>query len=518
MGTRDNFSDMPTIKASEPSAMPFAELKNEDFANNSTAAHAILIADDDPAIRLVLRHRLEADGYRIEEAPDSASALEALRTKQFAVAMLDIIMPGPGGLEVLSAARAEDLPTLIIVMTAASTMNNAVEAMKRGAHDYLTKPFSNLDLVAAAIKRAVEVADQAAQLSRLKVEVEPQLVGGEIIGRSTAMQDVYKLIGRVVTNDATVLLAGESGTGKELVARAIHFKSARWRAPFVAVNCSAIPQGLLESELFGHERGSFTGATERRAGKFEMAEAGTIFLDEIGDLPLELQPKLLRVLQEREFSRVGSVETIKVRARVIAATNQDLAGLVAERKFREDLYFRLRVIPIDLPALRDRREDIPELTDYFVAKAVREMGARANIVSPDARAKLMAHNWPGNVRELENAVIRAALLAPSSTIRAEDIDLSRGPSSAFSDAAHEGSSMQDLIARQIAQWFDAVEGDEPRDLYERLVAEIERPLIEAALHRAAGNQVKAARMLGLNRNTLRKKITDLKIALSRFPG
>ncbi len=308
-------------------------------------APAVLIADDDPAIRLVLRHRLEADGFRVEEAADSNAALAALRTSRCDVALLDIIMAGQGGLEVLSAARAENVRTLIIVITAASTMNNAVEAMKRGAHDYLTKPFANLDLVAAAVTRAVEVARQAADLDRLKEEVNPKLVGGEIIGRSPAMQDVYKLIGRVVTNDATVLLSGESGTGKELVARAIHFKSARWRAPFVAVNCSAIPGGLLESEFFGHERGSFTGATERRAGKFEMAESGTVFLDEIGDLPLELQPKLLRVLQEREFTRVGSVETLKVKARVIAATNQDLDKLVAARRFREDLYFRLRVIP-----------------------------------------------------------------------------------------------------------------------------------------------------------------------------
>ena len=304
-------------------------------------------------------------------------------------------------------------------------MNNAVEAMKRGAHDYLTKPFANLDLVAAAIKRAVEVSAQAADLNRLKDEVNRQLVGGEIIGRSAAMQEVYKLIGRVVTNDATVLLSGESGTGKELVARAIHFKSARWRSPFVAVNCSAIPHGLLESELFGHERGSFTGASERRAGKFEMADSGTIFLDEIGDLPVELQPKLLRVLQEREFTRVGSVETLKVKARVIAATNQNLESLVAARKFREDLYFRLRVIPIQMPALRERRDDIAELTDYFVSKAVQEMGARATTISPEARMKLESAEWPGNVRELENAVMRAALLAPGTTIRADDVELSR---------------------------------------------------------------------------------------------
>ena len=483
----------------------------------------ILIADDDPAIRLVLRHRLEADGYAVQEAGDSTAALAALRSNQFDVALVDIIMPGVGGLDVLSAARTENIRTLIFVITAASTMNNAVEAMKRGAHDYLTKPFANLDLVAAAVGRAVGVVAQAADLDRLKNEVNRQLVGGEIIGRSPAMQEVYKLVGRVVTNDATVLLLGESGTGKDLVARAIHFKSARWRSPFVAVNCSAIPQGLLESELFGHERGSFTGANERRAGKFEMADAGTIFLDEIGDLPLELQPKLLRVLQEREFSRVGSVEVLRVKARVIAATNQDLQKLVAQRRFREDLYFRLHVIPIPLPPLRDRREDIAELTDYFVGKAVREMGARVTAISPGARAKLAAHDWPGNVRELENTALRAALLAPGNTIRAEDIELSQGrntsETSAESLAARgDSTALAELIAGRIGQWLDSPDGEEPRDLYEKLVAEIEKPLIELALKRTGGNQVKAARMLGLNRNTLRKKITDHKIVLTKYPG
>jgi len=499
-----------------------ASVSNPNFSEPEKepgSAGAVLIADDDPAIRLVLRHRLEADGMRVEEAGDSAAALIALRANRFDVALLDIIMPGTGGLEVLSAAHAEGLRTLIVVITAASTMNNAVEAMKRGAHDYLTKPFANLDLVAAAVRRAIEVAAQAASLNRLKDEVNRQLVGGEIIGRSPAMQDVYKLIGRVVTNDATVLLSGESGTGKELVARAIHFKSARWRSPFVAVNCSAIPQGLLESELFGHERGSFTGATERRAGKFEMADTGTIFLDEIGDLPVELQPKLLRVLQEREFNRVGSVETLKLKARVIAATNQDLETLVAQRKFREDLYFRLRVIPIQMPALRERREDIAELANYFVSKAAQEMGARANTMSPEARAKLESSNWPGNVRELENAVMRAALLAPGTTIRAEDIELTRpGGVGAAASLHPDGTPLGDIISGRIAGWFDSPGGEEPRDLYHRLVAEIERPLVELALKRAGGNQVRAARMLGLNRNTLRKKITDHKIVLTKFPG
>ena len=305
-----------------------ALLKSEapDEGAVTQTAPAILIADDDPAIRLILRHRLEAAGYDVSEAADSNAALAALKSNRFDAALLDIIMPGAGGLEVLSAAQAESVRTVIIVITAASTMSNAVEAIKRGAHDYLTKPFHNLDLVAAAIERAVELSAQNAEINRLKTEVGHHLVGGEIVGRSHAMQEIYKLIGRLVNNDANVLICGESGTGKELVARAIHFKSERWRAPFVAVNCSAIPQGLLESELFGHERGAFTGATERRAGKFELAGRGTLFLDEISDMPIELQPKLLRALQEREFSAVGSSELRRLQARIIAASNQDLGG------------------------------------------------------------------------------------------------------------------------------------------------------------------------------------------------
>ncbi|MBI3759630.1 MAG: sigma-54-dependent Fis family transcriptional regulator [Deltaproteobacteria bacterium] len=471
---------------------------------------SVLVADDDPGIRIVLRHRLEAAGYRVEEAADSQSSLEAILSNRHDVALLDIMMPGVGGLEVLTAAREQAARTMIIVITAASTMNNAVEAMKRGAHDYLTKPFENLDLVAVAVARAVEVAVQSSDLNRLQDDVNRQLVGGEIIGRSPAMQEVYKLIGRMVNNDATVLLRGESGTGKELVARAIHFKSPRWRGPFVAVNCSAIPHGLLESELFGHERGAFTGATERRAGKVEQASGGTLFLDEIGDLPVELQPKLLRVLQEREFSRVGGFETLRMQARVIAATNQDLESAVVEKKFREDLYFRLRVIPIDLPPLRERREDIAELTDYFIGKAIREMGANARYISPEARAKLQNYSWPGNVRELENAVLRAALLAPTNTVRADDVELGRGGMRVSNSNLDAGASLTDLIARRITEMIE-MNGSEPRDLYQKLVGELEKPLIEIALERAGGNQVHAARILGLNRNTLRKKLTEHRI-------
>jgi two-component system, NtrC family, nitrogen regulation response regulator GlnG len=479
-----------------------------------------LIADDDPAIRLVLRHRLEAEGWQIEEAADSAAALEALTSERFAVALVDIIMPGIGGLEVLTTARERGCATPIVVITAASTMNNAIEALKRGARDYLTKPFENLDLVVTTAARAAETAAQASELERVKKELDRKLVGGEIIGHSAAMQEVYKLIGRVVSNDKidVVLVWGESGTGKELVARKIHNES-RLREPFVPVNCSAIPHGLVESELFGHERGAFTGASERRAGKFELAGAGTLFLDEIGDLPLELQPKLLRALQEREFIRVGGTDTQRLQARIIAATNQDLETAVAARRFREDLYFRLRVILIHLPPLRQRRDDIPELTDFFVAKAVSEMGSRVTAVSPEARAKLQAYDWPGNVRELENTMLRAALLASGNTIRADDISLARGPAGAAAAAGIEsaaGDSFAELIGRRVAQYLEKSNDEEPRGLYQKLVAEIERPLIEQAMRRADGNQVRAARILGLNRNTLRKKLVDLGIATRKM--
>lgn len=492
-------------------------LARADLAPPDDAAPTayVLVADDDPAIRLVLRHRLEAAGYRVDEAVDCQSALSALRTNRYEAALLDLIMPGSGGLEVLSAAREAELRTMIIVITAASTMNNAVEAMKRGAHDYLTKPFSNLDLVTAAVARAVAVAAQNAEWGRFRNEVGQQLAGGELVGRSAAMQEIYKLIGRLVNNDANVLIGGESGTGKELVARAIHFKSERWRAPFVAVNCSAIPQGLLESELFGHERGAFTGATERRAGKFELAGKGTLFLDEISDMPLELQPKLLRVLQEREFSPVGSSEVRRLQARIIAASNQDLEAAVAARRFREDLYFRLRVMPIFLPPLRERREDIPELAQYFVAKAARDMSGKATGLSPEALAKLSAYSWPGNVRELENCVLRAALLAAGNIIRADDLSLggsgSGGPKPAAGDASPE-----ELLVRGVRDYLDE-QTDEATDVYPSLATKLERPLIELALERFHGNQVRAARFLGFNRNTLRKKLNELKIVVRRGP-
>ncbi|HZP45818.1 MAG TPA: sigma-54 dependent transcriptional regulator [Candidatus Binataceae bacterium] len=488
-------------------------IEGSSVPDESLHGVSVLVADDDASIRLILRHRLELAGCEVAEAADCASALQALLSNRHAVALLDIMMPGAGGLEVLSQARANGSRTMVIVITAASTMNNAVEAMRRGAHDYLTKPFDNLESVVAATRRALESAAQHDHRNH-PTEVTRRF-GGEIFVRSPAMQEVFKLIGRVVSSDATLLLTGESGTGKEVVAREIHRRSSRAAGPFIAVNCSAIPQGLLESELFGHERGSFTGATERRAGKFEQAAGGTIFLDEIGDLPLELQPKLLRVLQEREFTRVGGTETLRAQARVIAATNQQLEQAVAERRFREDLYFRLRVVPVHIPPLRERREDIPELTDHFIEKA-RESGARARGITPEARARLQAYDWPGNVRELENAVLRAALLTPGPTIRVEDLELgsaARPPRPAPGDLP----PLEVLIRERLSQLVGK-DGPEPRDLHQKIIAELEKPLIELALERARGNQVQAARILGLNRNTLRKKLAEHAISITRTPG
>jgi two-component system nitrogen regulation response regulator GlnG len=313
-----------------------------------------------------------------------------------------------------------------------------------------------------------------------------------------------------------VLIQGESGTGKELIARVIHQYSMRWRAPFLGVNCSAIPADLLESEFFGHERGAFTGAVERRLGKFEQAAGGTLFLDEIGDMPLPLQAKLLRVLQEREFSRVGGRDLLKTDVRIIAATNQDLAIAIKEQRFREDLYFRLRVIPLTLPPLRQRREDIPELVSYFIQKVNREMTTAVAGVTPEAMAMLTQHSWPGNVRELENTILRAAVLAPGRMLTAADLSLP-----AIEPVLPENFtelSFEEVVRRKLRVYFQQTPALEPCDLYEIVIGQVEKPLIELTLEHTNGNQLKAAELLGINRNTLRKKITDLNIEMKKGVG
>jgi two-component system nitrogen regulation response regulator GlnG len=473
---------------------------------------SILIADDEELIRRVLADTLSEEGYTVEIVDSGARAWTRLKEQPFDLAFFDIRMPDPSGLDLLLRVQEARIHTPIIIMTGQTTMANAVEAMKRGAFDYLTKPFD--------LEEVKTLAARALQTQQLTTEAPPTItVRGQkeqIIGRSPAMQDLYKTIGRVVKSDATILIQGESGTGKELIARVIHHYSARWRAPFLGVNCSAIPTELLESEFFGHERGAFTGAIERRIGKFEQAAGGTLFLDEIGDMSLALQAKLLRVLQEREFSRVGGRDLIKTDVRIIAATNQDLAAAVKDQRFREDLYFRLRVIPLTLPPLRQRREDIPELVSYFIQKVNEEMHTAVAGVTPEAMALLMQHSWPGNVRELENTILRAAVLAPGRMLTVTDLSLP-AEEPVFPDNFAD-LSFEEVVRRKLRVYFQRTPVLDPCDLYEIVINQVEKPLIELTLEYTSGNQLKAAELLGINRNTLRKKITDLKIEMKKGTG
>ena len=475
----------------------------------------ILIADDERSIRWVLKESLTASGHEVIEAENGTRALELLRGGGIDLAFVDIRMPEINGLDVVTTARQEDVPTTLVVMTAQTTMANAVEAMKRGAYDYLTKPF-DLDVVNLLVNRVAEARRLSTDVQVLKGELKKRFeIGVDIIGSSSAMQSIYKLLGRVAQNDATVLIQGESGTGKELIAKAIHFHSPRWEGPFVAINCSAIPRELLESELFGYEKGAFTGATERRSGKFEQAAGGTLLLDELGDMPLELQAKLLRVLQEREFTRVGGRETMPSDVRIIAATNQNLAEEVRENRFREDLFFRLNVVPLRVPPLRERTSDIPDLIRHFLAKINRDLGTEKSGIARSAEKMLLEYNWPGNVRELENALVRAAVVAPDATLMPEDFSLSpREPS----DPVATNGSFQEVVRAEVTSRFDSAGPADPRELYDALLAEMEKPLLETTLERTGGNQVHAAQILGINRNTLRKKLLYLGLASRHRPG
>jgi two-component system, NtrC family, nitrogen regulation response regulator GlnG len=473
----------------------------------------ILVAEDEESLRFVLKKALENEGYWVQTAVDGSGARQSLTDSNFDVALLDIKLPDVDGLTVLKESKQNGVDTAMIIMTAQNTMRNAIGAMKSGAFDYITKPF-DLDEVLVLVKRAVDSRKLTRDFRELKEEVKKRFEPGvNIIGTSSSMQRVYKTIGQVVDNQATILIQGESGTGKELVAKTIHYNSPRWNQPFIAINCAAIPRDLLESELFGHEKGAFTGALDRRIGKFELAQGGTLFLDEVGDIPLELQTKLLRVLQDREYSRVGGREVLKADVRILAATNQDLDRSVREKRFREDLYFRLKVIPIYLPALRERRGDIPLLIGYFIDKINREMGIQISGVSPEASRSLEEHLWPGNVRELENTLIRAAVLSAGPILFPKDFNLQNKPSAAAPEI--DQLSLEEVIRHKLEDYFRRTEGVEVDNLYPLVIERIERPLIELTLKKTRGNQIRAAQILGINRNTLRKKITDLRIELKK---
>ena len=475
----------------------------------------ILVADDEDSVRWVLVKALEGAGHTVIQASGGRAALAALGEQTVDLAFVDLRMPDLDGLSVLTQARESGVMVPIVIVTAQNTMDNAIEAMKRGAYDYVAKPF-NIDEVCAVASRALEMSRLSTDLHRLERELRGRFeVGVAIVGNSPAMQEIYKTVGRVANTDATVLIQGESGTGKELIAKVIHYHSTRWSGPFIAINCSAIPRELLESELFGHERGAFTGATEQRAGKFELAQGGTVLLDEIADMPLELQAKMLRVLQEREVTRLGGREVVKVDCRILAATNQSLERAVKQQRFREDLFFRLNVVPIQVPPLRERRGDIAELITFFLTKINREMGTSITALSPEARDLLIRHNWPGNVRELENTLVRAAVLAAGPTLMPRDLALAAQEPT---PAMYGDMSLEEIVRLKLKEYFRQTGDVEPSDLYALIIERIERPLIELTLERTGGNQLQAAAILGINRNTLRKKIAALKITPRRAAG
>ncbi len=479
------------------------------------AIERILVADDEESIRWVLSKALKKQGFSVDLAEDGAQARNMARRHHYDLAVLDIKMPGIQGLELLKQFRIEHPDTLVIIMTAEATMEHAVTAMKNGAYDYLTKPF-DLAALDAIILKAEKAAEVTEQIDQLKEELQGQFsFGRSIIGNSQPMQEVYKTLGRVAESDVTVLVTGESGTGKELIARAIHINSKRIGKPFIAINCAAIPHELLENELFGHERGAFTGATDRKSGKFEQADGGTLFLDEIGDMPLELQAKLLRVLQEKEITRTGGSQTIRVDVRIVAATNQDIAELVKQKQFREDLYYRLNVVPISLPPLRKRQDDIPMLAEFFLQRAKQDLGIDAMECSAEAVKMLQAYRWPGNVRELENVIKRAALLSPNHVLTPSDFP---GLIDAEEKVQSQDESLEALVSRKLENSLVQMNLLEMNNLYEMVLHQVERPLINIVLKKAKGNQVRTAEILGINRNTLRKKITTLNIPVKRGNG
>jgi two-component system nitrogen regulation response regulator GlnG len=469
----------------------------------------VLVVDDESSLRWVLRKGLTKAGYDVEEAEDAHTGLRLLRQREFAAVILDINLPGLTGLEALEEIAAVRAGTPVLVITAQNSMSNAIEAMRRGAVDYFTKPF-DLDEVLLVLAKVQERRELEAEVSRLRHaagEVDPL---EEMAGRSDAMREVFKRIGQVAARETTVLIRGESGTGKELVARAIHYNSARRHGPFVAVNCAAIPAELLESELFGHERGAFTGAVSRKRGRFERADGGSLFLDEIGDMAPALQTRLLRVLQEKEIERVGGEESVAVDVRILAATNVDLEDAVRRGQFREDLYYRLNVVTVILPPLRDRPDDIPILAEHFIRRGNRELGTAVDGITEEALQRLQRYGWPGNVRELENCVKRAMVLASGRVLGAAEIEAAGFGATPAAVQAAACNSLEADILPHLERMVGEVRGE--GDLYRQAVGAVEGPLLRLVLARTGGNQLQAARLLGINRNTLRKKLREAGIA------
>ncbi len=472
----------------------------------------ILIADDDSAIRTVLNQALGRAGYDVRTTGTAAGLWRWVAAGDGNMVITDVVLPDESGFDLIPRIKRirPDMP--VVVMSAQNTILTAITASERGAFDYLPKPFDLKELT-AIVQRALA----SPQKKREPLPAETSEDRLPLIGRSAAMQEIYRVIARLTQTDLTVMIMGESGTGKELVARALHDYGKRRYGTFVAVNMAAIPKELVESELFGHERGAFTGATNRGIGRFEQAEGGTLFLDEIGDMPLDAQTRLLRVLQQGEYTSVGGRTAIRTDVRIIAATNRDLRQLIQQGLFREDLYYRLNVVPLRLPPLRERGEDIPDLVRHFLRKAEDE-GLPAKRLDSEALDVLRRYRWPGNVRELENLIRRLAVLhsgdaVPASTIT---VELKEPERPIGLDEGDEAATLSAAVERHLTKYF-LEHGDAlpPPGLYDRILQDIERPLLSICLGATRGNQIRAAHLLGLNRNTLRKKIRDLGLEVIR---
>jgi two-component system, NtrC family, nitrogen regulation response regulator GlnG len=476
------------------------------------SARTVLIADDDSTIRTVLSQALNRAGFSVRSTGTAGALWRWVSDGEGDVIITDVVLPDENAFDVIPRIRKMRPMLPIIVMSAQNTIMTAIRATELGAYDYLPKPF-DLNALVQTVTRALEKANKP-----VRPKLEEQGEALPIIGRSPAMQDIYRLIARLTQTDLTVTIVGESGTGKELVARALHDFSRRKKGGFVAINMAAIPRELIESELFGHEKGAFTGAAGRMAGRFEQAEGGTLFLDEIGDMPLEAQTRLLRVLQQGEYTTVGGTTPIKTNVRIICATHRDLRQLITQGLFREDLFFRLNVVPLRLPPLRERIEDIPDLARHFLDEAQAE-GLPRKDLSAEAMRALAAYRWPGNVRELENLIKRLLAMEIEDVIPAATVERELAGSAPTTKNQFESNGAQTIaesVENHLASYFASF-GNQlpPPGLYERILAEIEPPLLRAALIATQGNQLKAADLLGINRNTLRSKLRERNIIAMR---
>ena len=467
----------------------------------------ILVAEDDKSVRLVVQQALARQGYTVQSSGTAAGLWKLIESGRGDVLISDIALPDGDALDLLPRIQQHRPDMPVIVMSARSTLLTAVKAQQTGVFEYLPKPFELRSLVEAT-DRAVGSIGQSQPVTQSQPAVEE---GGPLVGRSRPMQDIFKAMARVVSTDLTVLITGESGTGKELVARALHDLGSRRAGPFVPINMAAIPRNLVESELFGHEKGAFVGADSRMSGRFEQAEGGSLFLDEVGDMPPEAQTRLLRVLQDGEYLPVGANRPVRANVRIIAATNHNLQHLMQQGLFREDLFYRLNVVPLRLPPLRERTEDIAPLVNHFLKQAS-SGGLPAKRFSPDAIRALAAWNWPGNVRELENLVRRLLVLVGEDIISVEMVESELASVRPVEVQPIEVDSLSEAVDQHIRKYFGSLDGSmPPAGLHSRILREVEHPLIIATLEITRGNQLKAAEILGINRNTLRKRIRELGI-------